>query len=136
MWFNEDIGANADDSELGRLVIEQADGGVIFGQGETDDDATPDPVADTGPVELIELRGDGTAANALDVGSLSIRIEGIDERTAFIDEGIERMEARLVSFEERLRNQFTAMEQMISGLQSQASFLSNFNFGTGGGGGE
>lgn len=66
-----------------------------------------------------------------DVGSLSIRIEGIDERTAFIDEGIERMEARLVSFEERLRKQFTAMEQMISSLQSQAGFLSEL--GTGGG---
>lgn len=58
------------------------------------------------------------------VGSLSIRLDGIDERTESIDESIERMEARLVTFEERLRNQFMAMEQMISALQSQSGFLS------------
>lgn len=58
------------------------------------------------------------------VGSLSIRLDGIDERTESIDESIERMEARLVTFETRLRNQFMAMEQMISALQSQSGFLS------------
>lgn len=58
------------------------------------------------------------------VGSLSIRLDGIDQRTESIDESIERMEARLVKFENRLRLEFMAMEQMISQLQSQSGFLS------------
>jgi flagellar hook-associated protein 2 len=58
-----------------------------------------------------------------DVGSLSARIEGIDDRTAALDESIERMEIRLTSYEQRLRNQFLAMEQMLSTLQTQSNYL-------------
>ncbi len=57
------------------------------------------------------------------VGSLSIRLDGIDQRTEAIDESLERAEARLVAHEERLRRQFLVMEQMISELQSQSGFL-------------
>lgn len=57
------------------------------------------------------------------VGSLAIRIEGIDERTEEYDKSIERMETRLESYEERLRAKFTAMEQMISTLQNQSGYL-------------
>jgi flagellar hook-associated protein 2 len=62
-----------------------------------------------------------------DVGSLSIRIEGIDERTESISESIERMETRLTAYEGLLKKQFTAMEQMISSLQSQSSYISNLS---------
>jgi len=67
VFFNEDIGAAADTSELGRLEIEQADGGVTFGEA----DAETPLAGTTGPVNSIELVGDGTAGNALDIGSLS-----------------------------------------------------------------
>jgi flagellar hook-associated protein 2 len=60
-----------------------------------------------------------------DVGSLSVRLDGIDQRTERIDEDIERMETRLAAFEERLRLKFMAMEQMISSLQSQSGYLSS-----------
>ena len=63
--FNEDIGTGGG-RELGRLVIEQADAGVIFGVTDTELGAGL-----TGPVNAIELRGDGTTANALDIGSLA-----------------------------------------------------------------
>ena len=64
VFFNEDIG-HLTNGELGRLVIEQADTSVVFGQADDESGL------DTGPVQFIELVGDGTAANALDVGSLS-----------------------------------------------------------------
>lgn len=76
---------------------------------------------------------DGAERSVLDsiiddeVGSLSIRLEGIDERTESISESIERMETRLTAYEELLRKQFTAMEQMISTLQSQSGYISSLS---------
>ena len=57
--------------QLGRLIVEEADGGVIFGQA--DDESGPD----TGPVNFITLVGDGSTANALDLGSLDTISGGI-----------------------------------------------------------
>ena len=61
VFFNEDLGAAAATSELGRLEIEQADGGVTFGQADTETALT----GSTGPLNAISLVGDGTVGNAL-----------------------------------------------------------------------
>src|SRR3990172_3015849 len=58
-------------SGLGRLEVEEGGGGVVFGQGEADVDGNQ--ASDTGPVQRVELRGDGGASGfALDLGSQSI----------------------------------------------------------------
>ena len=61
-------GANG---QLGRLIVAEADGGVLLGQA--DDESGPD----TGPVNFITLVGDGTTAHALDLGSLDLISGGI-----------------------------------------------------------
>src|SRR3990172_5176979 len=58
-------------SGLGRLEVEEAGGGVVFGQGEAD--PAGGAGGDTGPVQRVELSGDGGASGfALDLGSQSI----------------------------------------------------------------
>ena len=66
VFFNEDIGNAAADTELGLLVIEEATGGVTFGNADTE---TPGTGA-SGQVNVISLVGDG-AATALDIGSVT-----------------------------------------------------------------
>ncbi len=78
--------------------------------------------------QMVNPMGDATLSlldSIIDshVGSLAVRIEGIDSRTEDIDVSVERMEMRLESYEQRLRNQFMQMEQMISTLNSQSGFL-------------
>ena len=73
VFFNEDIGANADESKLGRLVIEEADGGVWFGEWGSETSALAvNKDGDTGPVEFIKLDGDDTANPALDLGKQDV----------------------------------------------------------------
>src|SRR3970282_191376 len=65
---SEDVGAPAEGSELGGMEVEEAGGGVVFGEGEAD--PVGDAASDTGPVQRVELRGDGGAGGfALDLGS-------------------------------------------------------------------
>ncbi|MGZ0167411.1 MAG: beta strand repeat-containing protein, partial [Planctomycetales bacterium] len=66
VFFNEDIGNAAADTELGLVVIEEATGGVTFGNADTE---TPGTGA-SGPVNVISLVGDG-ASTALDIGSVT-----------------------------------------------------------------
>jgi flagellar hook-associated protein 2 len=65
------------------------------------------------------------------------RIEGIDgditraraewdSRIEIVDDSIESMEIRMVTREQQLRREFTAMETALSQLQNQSSFLSGF----------
>lgn len=70
--FNANIGADGVGSELGRLVVEEADLGVTFGEDDTDLGA-----GTTSFVTTIELVGDGTGAAALDVGTGSDEIGGV-----------------------------------------------------------
>ena len=62
MFFNENLGETR---ALGALTVTEADGGVTFGQADTE-------TGDTGPVNQINLIGDGTSGNALDLGSLEV----------------------------------------------------------------
>lgn len=52
-------------------------------------------------------------------GSVVARIKGIDRRVKDYDNQIDAMERRVDDYETRLTAQFTAMEQMVSGLQAQ-----------------
>lgn len=56
---------------------------------------------------------------------ISSRTNSIGNRTKALDRQIERMEENIVKFEQRLRKQYSAMEQVISGLQSQGSQLAS-----------
>ena len=82
VFFNEDIGAAGADTELGRLLVEEADGlddsgtssgGVIFGQAAADDNGTS-PTDDGGVVNTVNIIGDtGAGSDAtfdIDLGSV------------------------------------------------------------------
>lgn len=53
--------------------------------------------------------------------------EALDDRISDAESTIERYELSLENYEIRLRTQFTAMEELISSLQSQGQALSSFN---------
>ena len=59
-------------------------------------------------------------------GFLATRESTIESQIARLDENIEKMEARLEKRQETLEAQFTAMETLISSLNTQADFLTNF----------
>jgi flagellar hook-associated protein 2 len=65
-------------------------------------------------------------------GIIDNREDGIDTRRSSIDDQIDRLEYRLDKTSERLRRQFTAMDLIVTNLQSTSSFLtsrlSNSNF--------
>jgi len=52
-------------------------------------------------------------------GTITARIKGIDRRVKDYDKQIDAMERRVDSYETRLTAQFSAMEQLVSGLNSQ-----------------
>lgn len=67
-------------------------------------------------------------------GSLSVRIDGIGDRVKDLANQILRMESRLDSYEETLRKQFTALEELVSSLQSQGAQMSGILTNMQGGG--
>ncbi|MEW6200639.1 MAG: flagellar filament capping protein FliD [bacterium] len=56
-------------------------------------------------------------------GTYYRRILGIDDRIDAIDDDIETWEERIAAEEERLRTSFTLMEQMLSDLQTQSTYI-------------
>jgi flagellar hook-associated protein 2 len=64
-------------------------------------------------------------------GQLKTRIDGLGSRSRDIDSQIERMERRIDKYEENMRKKFTAMELVVSNLQSQASQLGSILTGLG-----
>jgi flagellar hook-associated protein 2 len=61
-------------------------------------------------------------------GIFALGREALDDRVDSANDSIERYERLVVSYEARIKAQFTAMEQMISNLQSQGNALSGFTF--------
>jgi flagellar hook-associated protein 2 len=59
-------------------------------------------------------------------GILAAKQAALRSRSTDLGKRIDRLDSNSQSLETRLRQQFSAMEQAISGLQSQSSFLSNF----------
>ena len=58
-------------------------------------------------------------------GNFYRRILGIDDSQDRIDDDIATWEDRVAQIEERYRNQFSAMEQYLSALQNQSTYLTN-----------
>lgn len=61
-------------------------------------------------------------------GVLTAKINGMKSSISSIDKSIIRQEEYVSKYEENLRAKFTAMELMVSGLQSQSNFLSSQKF--------
>jgi flagellar hook-associated protein 2 len=124
-----DLGQDYD--SLGLIGIET----TSTGQMEIDSDvfqaillAEPDQVAD------LFTSDDGFIAamkDQLDVytdpteGSLSVRQESIEGRITDLNDDIDAMTDRMDRMEERLRKQFTSMEQTMGQLQSTQSFITS-----------
>jgi len=56
-------------------------------------------------------------------GRFTLRRQGLDARVTQADKDVARLEAQLVKTEERLRAQFTALEQLMAALNTQGGFL-------------
>jgi flagellar hook-associated protein 2 len=56
-------------------------------------------------------------------GSLTSREQGIQDDINRIDQKVASEQARINAYQDQLTQQFTAMEQMVSQLQSQSNFL-------------
>lgn len=64
-------------------------------------------------------------------GILASKEKSLQTRNKSLTELIDRKETAATNLETRLRQQFTALEGVISGLQSQSSFLASFTTTTG-----
>ncbi len=59
-------------------------------------------------------------------GLLGARKESLETKVKSIDKNIEQLEMRLEAFEANLVLRFTALEKLLSGMQSQGAFLAQF----------
>jgi flagellar hook-associated protein 2 len=66
----------------------------------------------------------GNVTNAVD-GAITVRTRGLNSLVTNISNDIMRLEERLVITEKNLRQQFTALESIISGMRIQQSYLTN-----------
>ena len=58
-------------------------------------------------------------------GILTAKVNGLNNRIDSINSSIDRQQGYVDKYEDRLRAQFTAMELMVSSLQSQSNYLSS-----------
>lgn len=58
-------------------------------------------------------------------GIIDTREDGVDTRRATIDDDIDRLEYRIEKTNERLRQQFTTMDLIVTNLQSTSAFLTS-----------
>ena len=58
-------------------------------------------------------------------GIFQARTEGINRTIRQIDDRIARLELRVQAYEERLGEQFTAMELVVSRLKEQGNYLAS-----------
>ncbi|MCA9672422.1 MAG: flagellar filament capping protein FliD [Myxococcales bacterium] len=59
-------------------------------------------------------------------GTLQVRKDGLGDSVSDIDDRISMLERRADSYEEGLVRQFTALEQLMSGIQNQGNFLASY----------
>lgn len=62
-------------------------------------------------------------------GPLAARLDGLQDQIQDYNKNIDSLEERAKSYEERLRAQFTAMESIISRLNTQKGYLSSVGIG-------
>lgn len=63
-------------------------------------------------------------------GIIAARTKGIDDSIRQIDSRVSSLQRSLSTYEAGLRRQFTALENLLSGLQSQSTFLSQNSLST------
>ncbi len=74
---------------------------------------------------LMQQISDGLTGYTKTGGTLQIKIDNLSKRNKAIDGQIDSMQTRIDKYKENLQNQYAAMEQTISGLQSQGTSLFN-----------
>lgn len=120
-------------SEIGISV--QADGSLKLDESKLGELAAADPArlsrlfttASTVEAEqgfAVRLRA-AVKAIIEPAGSLEARQEGLRASIKTIDQQQERMEARLVLIEQRLRRQYSQLDALVTGRQSQSNALAN-----------
>ncbi|MEE9384450.1 MAG: flagellar filament capping protein FliD [Nannocystaceae bacterium] len=130
--------ANGNELALGRLGIEtQRDGSLKIDDGDLDSFLASDFrlaasifVGDTdnsvdGMADLLEDLIDGFTDKSAN-GILPTRSDGIQTRIDSNETRIEAQRTYLERFENNLRNQYIALEQTMSLLQSQQSYMAQF----------
>lgn len=60
-------------------------------------------------------------------GAIAVKQKTIDARIKVIDDDIARMDTAAAAYEQRLRQQFSQMEQLISSFQSQTNYLTQLS---------
>ncbi len=65
------------------------------------------------------------ATDTLD-GSVTVRVDGLEDLVSDISDDIERLEGSLEKEEETLTRQFSSLETLLAGLSAQSSFLSGW----------
>jgi len=108
-----------DETELGDVITNNAGGVAQLFAG------TPDHT-----VEGLGDKLDSLIETFVDYsnGILTAKINGMNSSIKTIDNSITRQEQYVSKYEEKLRAQFTSMEVMVSGLQSQSNFLASQKF--------
>jgi len=101
----------------------ELDAGAFDAALATDPSAVADLFAGDGAIEGFVASFDSMIESHVDSseGILSQRIDSIEGRRDGLDDQIDRLELRIEGTEERLRLQFSTLEQLVSSLQNQGS---------------
>ena len=124
---------------LSQAGISQAEDGLLtfeeseFTEALSDDysgvrDLFTQEGANTGTVYLLGEAID-QMTDSVD-GMFKIRTDAMDDRTEYYEDKIERMERSAASYELMMNAKFTAMEQLLSSLQSQGTALDSMGIYT------
>lgn len=124
-------GADSDFSVLSSIgIATQSDGTLKVDTAKLAKALGDDPVAvsklftsdlgSTGVAERMDALADRFADFA--EGRLTLREQALQARMKAIDDDIERQQARIAKYQARLEMQFTQLEKLVTGLQSQNVF--------------
>jgi flagellar hook-associated protein 2 len=107
----------------------QSDGSLTIDDAKLSNALATDP---TGVSNLFALVQDGIGKRIPDAvdsfvstvnGSLTSREQGIQDSINRIDQNVASEQARITAYQDQLTQQFAALEQTVSQLQSQSNFL-------------
>jgi len=133
MIFTSVSGVSSNANSLSRLGIEVEETGLLSFNSDTFTRAinnNPDDVknfftSDAADTKGLAVQFDNFISGYMDSrkGVLASKIDGYTASSKGIDSDIERIERKLVSREQTLRNQFTNLEKLMSTFNSTASYM-------------
>ena len=85
---------------------------------------------DTGIGDYITTLIDNLASSTVENSTLQRRIDAIDDENSLLEDRIEDLQERLDAKEERMYNEFYAMEETLAALQTQQSAISSLSSST------